>query len=106
VDAEQATSQPARLLAARSELAYTHVPALALRDEPESVDEETQRELTRRARREASLRLLEDWGRARRAIASALEEFKTGRLDRRLQDHVRAVERALERVDRELARGS
>lgn len=107
MEVEQA---PARLLAIRSEVGYTHVPALALRDEPEAVDEQTQIELTRQARRRAAHRLRDDWVRTRLVIASALAEFKTGAsFDRQVADDVRAVERAVERTDRhvaELARNS
>jgi hypothetical protein len=91
-----------RLLHARSELGYTHVPALALRDEPEAVDEATQQAFTFAARRAREQRTREAWSQTHATISNALASFEQTRPDARALEAARDVERAARRADRRL----
>lgn len=94
--------EPARLLHARSEHGYTHEPALALRDEPEAVPEETQRELTAEAHRRAELRRRRDWERLGPRLWAIVVELEHA-LGREFGGEVRALARGAERLDRRIA---
>lgn len=78
-----------RLLAARSEMGYTRLPAQALTDEPEAVDLWTQAALTRAARERDQERVEA----ATRTSTEALEEHARRALDdiRAAEGHARAL---------------
>ena len=79
----------------------THNVAAAI-DKLECVDEAEQRRQTADARRRWREELARDWGSARAEILAATSTFKTRRLDRRLVSDVRALERQVAWVDRDV----
>jgi hypothetical protein len=90
-----------RLLARRSELGYVAHVAGALHGEPEAIPASVQAELSLRARRGAEQRQRVAGGDARRQIVPAIEDF--GRVaEPRVRGHLRALSRAVARVDAEL----
>jgi hypothetical protein len=81
-----------RLLARRSEHAYTSAPQLALHAEPEAVDEQTQRELTRRAHRREADRLADVWREGRELIVAGVDlVMACTAADRRLKSDLRVL---------------
>jgi hypothetical protein len=94
-------SDPPRLLAARSERAYTERVAEALPAEPEAVSADEQRELSARAHRRWQREQKRAWGSCHASIRRALSEFQSsGPVDRGVLVAALAVERAARRVDR------
>jgi hypothetical protein len=94
--------EPARLLAVRSELGYTDVPALAMRDEPEAVSAEAQHELTEQAHRRADARRRREWERLGPRLWSVLLDLEAA-LGRDYAGELRALARDAERLDRRVA---
>lgn len=94
----------ARLLAQRSEHAYTADPYHALRDEPEAVSQAEQQRLSELAHRRDRERRRRDWDEARTKIDHALDEFAaTVNGDPPLHHALRAIRRSVEQVSRRLA---
>jgi hypothetical protein len=82
---------------------YTTRSYLAVRAEPECVDEATQRELSREARRRRARELRGDWRVTRRTILAAIAGFREGTHgDRLVADALRVLERGIARLDRHL----
>jgi hypothetical protein len=95
--------EPIRLLAVRSEHAYTDVPALAMRDEPEAVSEANQRELTRDARARWRVQQAQVWKQARALIVEALDVMTAASgADLALTSGARVIAREVSRVDRRI----
>jgi hypothetical protein len=93
---------PVRLLAQRSEHAYTSNPLKALKEEPEAVDAATQAELTARSRRAERERLRAAWAPARSLISAGVVAFRP-MADSRTQSDLRVIERTAQRIDQRLA---
>jgi hypothetical protein len=90
-----------RLLHRRSEHGYTDRAAEAMSDEPEAVDQATQRLLTAQAGRRAHLRDREQWRQARTDFVRGLTAL------RGLQgtvDDCRVISRQLDRLERRFGR--
>lgn len=103
-DDDEREHDPVRLLAQRSELGYVDRVDLAMRDEPEAVRAETQRDLTARSRRAWQQGVAQRWKYAAAAITSALTDFASGaEVELNLADDLRGVERSVERVSRRIA---
>ena len=84
---------------------YTHVRHLAV-DKLECIDENEQQRQTIEAHRRVREQVHHDWAAARSAILDGLSRFKSsGRLDRKLVSDVRALERVVERIDRDVGFG-
>lgn len=87
-----------RLLHRRGEYGYTHLAAEALPGEPEAVDAEVQRELTRRARLTERERRVAAWARTAEVIDVALDSYEQNVSDVQVADALRTTRRALARV--------
>jgi hypothetical protein len=99
-----ATDDRPRLLAQRSELAYTSRAEEALRDEPEAVTAGEQRELTRRAHDHARQQRIREWRVAHEAITAAVGSFQSAVPVRGpARATVRALLRCCDKLDREVA---
>lgn len=94
--------EPPRLLAAKSEYGYVDRVDLALVDEPEAVAVADQREITARAQRQASTRALALWRDSSARWLGDLDALVATRFDVDVSDELRALTRAIERVDRKL----
>jgi hypothetical protein len=90
-----------RLLAQRSEFAYTDRVDQALRDEPEAVSAAEQRHLTELAHRRDRRRRLDAWKPARSLISAGIVSF-TPAADRYSRSDLRVIERTLRRIDQRL----
>lgn len=89
-----------RLLARRSELAYTDRPAAALDGEPEAVDAATQARLSERARRTAVEREARAWGEVRVVVVQLCTLLGATRWSGSHLNDARTLGRACERVVR------
>lgn len=98
-------SEPARLLAAKSEHGYTDDPTKALVDEPEAVPAPYQRFLTREAERRRKMTLLELWESSSRRIHAELSILAATKFDVDVSGDVRAMRGTLERADRRVRVG-
>jgi hypothetical protein len=96
-----------RLLARRSEFAYTDVPALSLPGEPEAISESEQRRQTLAARRKRDQQQRQTWLEARARIVEGVTLVRTSRppMPQRIMSSVRVIERTISRVDAELRGG-
>jgi hypothetical protein len=95
-----AVTEPARLLAARSEFGYTDRMDKALRDEPEAVSSEEQRRLTRQASLEAQARARQDWGARYQRLRLELADLHAQPYSKGLGSELRLMERQLAKLDR------
>lgn len=91
-----------RLLALRSEHAYTDRLDRAMPDEPEAVSEEDQRELTRTAQRVQHERDRLQWLAARNSIERSLDMLDLPAFAH-VEHDLRAIRRILERVEKRVA---
>jgi hypothetical protein len=86
-----------RLLASRSEHAYTSSANESLREEPEAISSEEQRQMTAAVHRAEAARLRREWELTEKSIDSSLDHFVYDagvRPDRRIVSSVRAIRRA------------
>lgn len=90
---------PPRLLAKRSEHGYVDRVDRALEDEPEAISAAEQRYQTRQAARLRAERDREAWRTSRSAILLALESV---RIEVDVENDLRTIRRACERIDRKL----
>jgi len=93
-------TEPARLLAARSEFGYTDRMDRALRDEPEAVSPAEQRRLTRQSGLNAQERARTDWLSRRHRLHAELEELSRQPYTKGLGSELRLMERHLAKLDR------
>jgi hypothetical protein len=92
-----------RLLASRSEQGYTSSANESLREEPEAISSEEQRQLTAAVHRAERERLRREWQHTEQQIGDELDHFVYDagvRPDRRIVSSVRAVRRAARAVGR------
>jgi hypothetical protein len=92
---------PPRLLAARSQFAYTDRLDQAMHDEPEAVSASEQRHLTDLAHRRDRQRLLDAWKPARSLLMAGIVSF-TPNADSRSRSDLRLIERTMKRIDARL----
>lgn len=97
--------EPARLLAAHSELGYTDDPSKAMTDEPEAVPSEYQRYLTRDAERRRKAQQLIVWDGCHHRILQELATLTDTAFDVDVSGDVRSIRRTLERADHRLRLG-
>lgn len=88
-----------RLLALRSEIGYTDRIDRALPDEPEAVSAAEQRYQTRQAARQRVDRDRQQWTTARAEILGYVDELH---VEPDVENELRAIRRACERIDRKL----
>jgi hypothetical protein len=82
---------------------YTRAWHRSIDPSAECVDVETQQRLTSEAHRRWRRELQREWGEARSSILDGVERFKsTGRLDRKLANDLRLVERGVAALDRDV----
>lgn len=94
-----------RLLASRSEQGYTSSAIESLRDEPEAITTEEQRQLTAAVHRAERERLRREWQHSEQTIDAELDRFVYDagvNVDRRVFSGVRAVRRAARAVGRKV----
>jgi hypothetical protein len=104
-DGQRATGDPLRLLAQRSELAYTADLGHAMPREPEAVSESYQRRITLEVERRDRKQRLDAWRTANATITGAVATFRSScRIDRHVESTLHALERCAARLDREVTR--
>jgi len=93
-------TEPARLLAARSEFGYTDRMDRALRDEPEAVSPAEQRRLTKQAGLDAQARARQDWDGHYQRLRLELADLHGQAYAKALGSELRLMERHLAKLDR------
>jgi hypothetical protein len=91
-----------RLLHERSEHGYTDQPYRAMRDEPEAVTEEEQRQLTMDAHLLARELIRQEWMMARGSIQDGIDFLASRPYAKLIGDDLRQLRRDLERTQRTL----
>jgi len=91
-----------RLLHRRSEVGYTDRLREALPDEPEAVDTDTQRHLTRQAGRRRDDRRRDCWSTARGQLEEAVHELRQA-FGPEVAPELRGIRREIDRLARKLA---
>jgi hypothetical protein len=92
-------SELPRLLAARSEYGYTDRPDRAMRDEPEAVSADAQRQMTRQAALGAAAEARADWHERQARIKAELALVAGQAYARGLSPELRVLERQLLKLD-------
>ena len=104
MSAARISTEPLRLLARRSELAYVDRPDLALEREPEAVSAACQRALVQEAQRAAAQHGLADWRIRYRALVVDVDGLRRQTYMRRFDGELRTLIRMLERLDERVIR--